>query len=190
MFTIVHLWRIYIEKKEYLLNPSYYIFYLSNTFKNRVTVSLVCFYAFQNLARILSFGTEHGRLPHRGHTLLLPSLRSMNSTRHNSTCHNSTQTTWLWGWVYCRVAELSNKRVKRNIMRWSSRNPKDTALFYRLTFFVVTPWNSATIIGWKHRHIVLKIQIFITETLALVSREFAKKINRFHNIITKLWKFK
>ena len=74
MFTIVYLWRIYIETKEYLLNPSYYIFYLSNTFKNRVTVSLVCFYAFQNLARILSFGTEDGRVPYRDHTLLLPSL--------------------------------------------------------------------------------------------------------------------
>ena len=36
-----------------------------------------------------------------------------------------------------------------------------------------------------------KIQIFITEMVALVSREFAKKkINQFHNIITKLWKFK
>ena len=71
-----------LKKKEYLLNPSYYIFYLSNTFKNRVTVSLVCFYAFQNLARILSFGTEHGRLPYRGHTLLLPSLREPSNQRH------------------------------------------------------------------------------------------------------------
>ena len=79
MFTIVYSLRIHIKKKEYLLNPSYYIFHLSNTFKNRVTVSLACFYAFQNLARILSSDTKDGRLPYRDHTLLLPSLRAIDA---------------------------------------------------------------------------------------------------------------
>ena len=101
MFTIVYLWRIYIEKKKYLLNPSYYIFYLFNTFKNRVTVSLVCFYAFQNLARILSFGTEHGRLLHRGHTLLLPSLHVARQPRlphdsHRGLAELNPPETYVW----------------------------------------------------------------------------------------------